>query len=134
MYRKILVITLPVFKPQHIAHAILQFIMAPKPWVHIFRLNAGSCFFLCKFFLPLFSRKACTQGLVIERQLIQIATSIYVYISIHLFLTTRLKNISPTSRFVFKILRCMTKFNFHRLVQLDSSISCYIFLHPEHEE
>ena len=41
---------------------------------------------------------------------------------------------SPIYRFVFGILRCATKCNFHRLTQLNSSISCHIFLHQEREE
>ena len=40
MYRKIPRLSLPVFNPRHITHAVLHFIMTPKLWMHVFRLNA----------------------------------------------------------------------------------------------
>ena len=39
MYRKTPQINSPFFKSLHITHAFLHFIMTPKSWVHVFRLN-----------------------------------------------------------------------------------------------
>ena len=80
IYRKIPRIRLPVFKPRHINLADFHFIMMPKQWVHVFRLNAESFFFLC-----LFEKYAPRVYASSRGNWFKIVTSIYVHNSIHLF-------------------------------------------------